>query len=115
MSKPVIPQLAKGFVSSEFFVVLLVILGVDIDTAVAIFGGVPDAEQIKAVLAMLHGEDWQSLLIKSAIAAGYLWIRHHNKMAGIGFETERLRTASVSLSAYYDSDLTKDQPMVGKP
>lgn len=115
MSKPVIPQLAKGFVSSEFFVVLLVILGVDIDTAVAIFGGVPDAGQIKAVLAMLHGEDWQSLLIKSAIAAGYLWVRDRNKKAGVEFETERLRTAHQSYSYAYDSDLTKDQPIVGKP
>lgn len=109
MEKASIPQLAKGFVSSEFFVILLVVMGVDVDTAVAIFGGVPDAEQIKAVIAMLHGEDWQSLLIKSGIAAGYLWVRHNNKMAGINFEIERIRSAveRYDTGLQHTDDLTK--------
>jgi len=79
------------------------------------WGGVPDTEQIKAIIAMLHGEGWQVLAIKGLLAGAYLWVRDRNKRAGVEFEIERLRTANTSYSYAYDSDLTKDQPMVGKP
>ena len=91
MSKPAIPQLARGIGTSDLWVVVLVLLGIDVDTATAIMGGVPDTEQIKAIIAMLHGEGWQVLLIKGALAGAYLWVRDRNKKAGIEFEIEKLR------------------------
>lgn len=91
MSKPIIPQLARGLQTTDFWLVVLVVLGIDTDTAAALLGGVPDAEQIKAIVAMLHGEGWQALLVKGALVGAYIWARDRNKQAGIGFETERLR------------------------
>jgi hypothetical protein len=110
MSKPAIPQLARGVGTSELWVVALVLLGIDVDTATAIMGGVPDAEQIKAIIAMLHGEGWQVLLIKGSLAGAYLWIRDRNKKAGIEFELEKIRlnasTQSPIQTDSFDEDLS---------
>lgn len=91
MNKPAIPQLARGIGTSDLWVVVLVLVGIDVDTATTIMGGVPDAEQIKALIAMLHGEGWQVLLIKGLLAGAYLWVRDRNKKAGIEFEIEKIR------------------------
>lgn len=110
MSKPAIPQLARGIGTSDLWVVLLVVIGVDVDTATAIFGNMPDAEQIKALLAMLHGEGWQVLLIKGALAGAYLWVRDRNKKAGIEFEIEKLRADVGKFKPKHDGpefDLTE--------
>jgi len=115
MEKPAIPQLARGIGTSDLWVVLLVLLGVDVDTATAIMGGVPDAEQIKAIIAMLHGEGWQVLLIKGALAGAYLWVRDRNKRAGIEFEIEKLRLDAPIVSGHYDTDLTKEHSVDGRP
>jgi len=115
MDKPAIPQLARGIGTSDLWVVVLVLLGIDVDTATVIMGGVPDAEQIKAIISMLHGEGWQVLAIKGLLAGAYLWVRDRNKQAGVEFEIERLRTANTSYSFAYDADLTKDHTIDGRP
>ncbi len=107
--------MARGIGTSDLWVVLLVLLGVDVDTATAIMGGVPDAEQIKAIIAMLHGEGWQVLLIKGALAGAYLWVRDRNKKAGIEFEIEKLRLNVPAPYGHFDTDLTKEHSVDGRP
>lgn len=110
MSKSAIPQLARGVGTSDLWVVVLVLVGIDVDTATAIMGGVPDAEQIKAIIAMLHGEGWQVLAIKGLLAGAYLWVRDRNKKAGIELEIEKLRLFTPAVRAeHFDVDLTEER------
>lgn len=90
---------ARGVKTSEFAIVMVVVLGVDIDSAVAIYsslpdnlkvlGTLPDITQLKAVVANLHGQDWKELLVKAILAAVYIWGRDRHKARG--FELEKMK------------------------
>lgn len=84
----------RGIQTTDFWVVMLVLSGVDPGVALVIMsGGVPNAEQIEAVIASLHGQAWQVLAIKAALAGLYVWVRLKLKENGIELEREKIRIA----------------------
>lgn len=89
----------KGFKTSEFAIVLVVVLGVDLDSAVAIYsslpdelrvlGELPDITKVKAMATALQGQDWKELMVKALLAGAYIWGRDRHKSRG--FEIEKLK------------------------
>lgn len=82
----------KGLFSSEFVLIILVLSGVDLDTATAIMaGGVTNVDELRLVVSSIHDQTWQELAVKAALAGLYTWYRRDIKKLGLEVEIERLR------------------------
>lgn len=108
-----IQKIIKGFKTSEFLVVVIIITGIDLNSILAVYGSLPESLQLIGKIAdgnqflgsieALRNQTWQALLMKAILGSAYIWARDRSKARD--FELNKIRLSKGQATVDNSRDL----------